>query len=43
MWTNEAGWVAADLLSANRKLRVSTSESAIPGQLWVLLIGGGAS
>ncbi|MDT5323396.1 MAG: hypothetical protein QOF25_548 [Mycobacterium sp.] len=42
MWTNEAGWVAADLLSANRKLRVSTSESAIPGQLWVLLIGGGA-
>lgn len=29
-------------LSANRKLRVSTGESAIPGELWVLLIGGGA-
>ncbi|OBB10659.1 hypothetical protein A5662_08400 [Mycobacteriaceae bacterium 1482268.1] len=29
-------------LSANRKLRVSTGESAIPGELWVLLLGGGA-
>jgi hypothetical protein len=29
-------------LSANRKLRVSTGQSAIPGELWVLLIGGGA-
>ena len=29
-------------LGANRKLRVSTSQSAIPGELWVLLIGGGA-
>jgi hypothetical protein len=28
-------------LSANRKLRVSTGESAVPGELWVLLIGGG--
>lgn len=29
-------------LSENRKLRVSTGEAAIPGELWVLLIGGGA-
>ncbi|RDH77052.1 DUF4239 domain-containing protein [Mycolicibacterium moriokaense] len=29
-------------LSANRKLRVSTGQSAIPGELWVLLLGGGA-
>ena len=29
-------------LSANRKLRVSTGESAVPGELWVLLLGGGA-
>ncbi|OBK79541.1 DUF4239 domain-containing protein [Mycobacterium sp. 1274761.0] len=29
-------------LSANRKLRVSAGDSAIPGELWVLLIGGGA-
>ena len=29
-------------LSHNRKLRVSTGESAVPGELWVLLIGGGA-
>ena len=29
-------------LSTNRKLRVSTGESAVPGELWVLLIGGGA-
>jgi hypothetical protein len=29
-------------LSEHRKLRVSTSEAAIPGELWVLLIGGGA-
>jgi len=29
-------------LSANRKLRVSTGQSAVPGELWVLLIGGGA-
>jgi hypothetical protein len=28
-------------LSANRKLRVSTGQSAVPGELWVLLIGGG--
>ncbi|HEX2212520.1 MAG TPA: DUF4239 domain-containing protein, partial [Mycobacterium sp.] len=28
-------------LSADRKLRVSTSESAVPGELWVLLVGGG--
>ena len=28
-------------LSANRKLRVSTGESAVPGELWVLLLGGG--
>lgn len=30
-------------LSANRKLRVSTGEAAIPGELWVLLLGGGAA
>lgn len=29
-------------LSANRKLRVSTGQSAVPGELWVLLLGGGA-
>ena len=29
-------------LSANRKLRVETGEAAIPGELWVLLLGGGA-
>lgn len=29
-------------LSENRKLRVSTGESAVPGELWVLLLGGGA-
>ncbi len=29
-------------LCANRKLRVSAGEAAIPGELWVLLIGGGA-
>jgi hypothetical protein len=28
-------------LSANRKMRVSTAEASIPGELWVLLIGGG--
>ncbi|MGE2833642.1 DUF4239 domain-containing protein [Mycobacterium sp. SMC-4] len=28
-------------LGAERKLRVSTSESAVPGELWVLLVGGG--
>lgn len=28
-------------LSADRKLRVSTSEAAVPGELWVLLVGGG--
>ncbi len=29
-------------LSANRKLRVSTGDASVPGELWVLLIGGGA-
>jgi hypothetical protein len=29
-------------LSANRKARVSTGEAAIPNELWVLLLGGGA-
>lgn len=29
-------------LSENRKLRVSTAEAVIPGELWVLLLGGGA-
>jgi hypothetical protein len=29
-------------LSTNRKSRVSAGEAAIPGELWVLLIGGGA-
>lgn len=29
-------------LGADRKLRVSTSESAVPAELWVLLIGGGS-
>jgi Protein of unknown function (DUF4239) len=29
-------------LSENRKLRVSTAEAAIPGELWILLLGGGA-
>lgn len=29
-------------LSANRKMRVSTGEASIPGELWVLLLGGGA-
>ncbi|MGE2729853.1 DUF4239 domain-containing protein [Mycolicibacterium vaccae] len=28
-------------LSADRKLRVSTSESSVPTELWVLLVGGG--
>ncbi len=28
-------------LNANRKLRVSTGEASIPGELWVLLLGGG--
>jgi hypothetical protein len=28
-------------LSANRKLRVSTGDASVPGELWVLLIGGG--
>jgi Protein of unknown function (DUF4239) len=28
-------------LSANRKMRVSTGEASIPGELWVLLLGGG--
>lgn len=28
-------------LSANRKLRVSTGEASVPGELWVLLLGGG--
>lgn len=28
-------------LSANRKMRVSTAEAAVPGELWVLLLGGG--
>ena len=29
-------------LSANRKLRVSTGQASVPGELWVLLVGGGA-
>ena len=29
-------------LSENRKLRVSAGDAAVPGELWVLLIGGGA-
>jgi uncharacterized protein DUF4239 len=29
-------------LSANRKMRVSAGKAAIPAELWVLLIGGGA-
>jgi hypothetical protein len=29
-------------LSASRKIRVETGEAAIPGELWVLLLGGGA-
>lgn len=29
-------------LSANRKLRVAAGDAAVPGELWVLLIGGGA-
>lgn len=29
-------------LSANRKTRVSAGQAAIPGELWVLLLGGGA-
>jgi hypothetical protein len=28
-------------LSANRKMRVSTGEASVPGELWVLLLGGG--
>jgi hypothetical protein len=28
-------------LGANRKMRVSTAEAAVPGELWVLLLGGG--
>lgn len=28
-------------LSADRKMRVSTGEAAVPGELWVLLVGGG--
>lgn len=28
-------------LSAARKMRVSTGEASVPGELWVLLIGGG--
>jgi len=31
-----------DDLSSSRKERISTSQSEIPGELWVLLIGGGA-
>lgn len=29
-------------LSANRKMRVTAGDAAVPGELWVLLIGGGA-
>lgn len=29
-------------LSANRKMRVAAGDAAVPGELWVLLIGGGA-
>jgi hypothetical protein len=29
-------------LSSSRKERITTSQSEIPGELWVLLIGGGA-
>jgi hypothetical protein len=29
-------------LSANRKLRVAAGDAAVPGELWVLLVGGGA-
>jgi hypothetical protein len=29
-------------LSTNRKTRVSTGQASIPGEMWVLLIGGGA-
>jgi hypothetical protein len=28
-------------LSANRKLRVSTGDASVPGELWVLMFGGG--
>lgn len=28
-------------LSAHRKMRVSTGDASVPGELWVLLIGGG--
>lgn len=28
-------------LSAHRKMRVSTGEASVPGELWVLLLGGG--
>jgi Protein of unknown function (DUF4239) len=31
-----------DDLSSSRKERIATSQSEIPGELWVLLIGGGA-
>lgn len=31
-----------DDLSSSRNVRIATSESEIPGELWVLLIGGGA-
>ena len=29
-------------LSANRKMRVSAGDASVPGELWVLLVGGGA-
>ena len=29
-------------LSANRKMRVTAGDAAVPGELWVLLVGGGA-
>ena len=28
-------------LSADRKMRVSTSDASVPGELWILLLGGG--
>lgn len=45
--SNEGAFFEHDIvklndLSTNRKLRVSAGEAAIPGELWVLLLGGGA-
>ncbi|MGE2734992.1 DUF4239 domain-containing protein [Mycolicibacterium vaccae] len=37
----EQAIVELNELSSDRKLRVSTSESSVPGELWVLLVGGG--